>query len=157
MAKAKETDQTVCSNKKAGFRYEIIEKIHCGMVLVGTEVKALREKAVSLDESYARLDGNELWLIGCHISQYVHGAGMNHDPTRKRKLLVKAVEIGKLAPKVEQKGLTLVPLRIFFNERGIAKVTIALAKGKTHSDKRQSLKEREDKREMERATRRGGM
>lgn len=156
MSKTRETEQTVCSNKKAAFRFELLEKLTCGMVLVGTEVKSLREKAVSLDEAYVRIDGGELWLIGCHIAPYHHGHGNNHDPLRKRKLLANASEIRKLAPKIEQKGLTLIPVRVFFNERGIAKVTIALARGKSVADKRQSLKEREDRREMERAQRRGG-
>lgn len=152
--KAPETNQTICTNKKASFRYEIIEKLECGMMLTGTEVKSLRNKGVSLEEAFVRIERGELWLIGCHISPYEYGHGQNHDPTRKRKLLARGREIHKLEPRVEQKGLTLVPLRVFFNERGIAKVTIALAKGKTTSDKRQSIREREDKREMDRAVRR---
>ena len=104
---------------------------------------------------HRRLDDGELWLIGAHIAPYAFANTMNHDPVRKRKLLVHKTELRKLKPRVEQKGLTLVPLRMFFNPRGLAKVTIALARGKTLGDKRQSIKKREDSREMARVLRRG--
>ena len=106
------------------------------------------------EESYARLEDGELFLVGCHISPYTHGNVFNHDPLRRRRLLVHRQELRKLKPKVEQKGLTLVPIRIYFNERGIAKLTIALARGKNVSDKRQDMKARDDKRDMDRAMRR---
>jgi len=154
MTKKTPGDNAVCRNRKAAHRFEVLERIECGMVLRGTEVKGLRERGASLDEAYARLDRGELWLIGCHISPYSHAHDTNHEPLRRRKLLVRAPEIRKLKPKIEQRGLTLVPLRIYFNERGIAKLTLALAKGKTHGDKRQDLKKRQDRRDMERATRR---
>jgi SsrA-binding protein len=147
-------DQTVCTNRKAGFRFETLEKIECGISLLGSEVKSLRDKNASIEEAYVRFSDTELWLIGSHIAPYAFANTQNHDPIRKRKLLVHKAELRKLKPKVEQKGLTLVPLRIFFNTRGIAKVTIALARGKTMGDKRQSLKAREHKREMDRAVRR---
>jgi SsrA-binding protein len=147
-------DQTVCTNRKAGFRFETLEKFECGIVLLGSEVKSLRDKNASIEEAYVRLDGGELWLIGSHIHPYAFANTQNHDPVRKRKLLVHKTELRKIKPKVEQKGLTLIPLRIFFNSRGLAKVTIALARGKTIGDKRQSLKAREHKREMSRALRR---
>lgn len=147
-------DQTVCTNRKASFRYEILEKIECGIILQGSEVKSLRDKNASIEEAYVRLDGGELWLIGSHINPYPFANIQNHDPIRKRKLLLHKTELRKLKPKIEQKGLTLIPLRIFFNARGLAKVTIALARGKTLGDKRQSIKTREAKREISRVLRR---
>jgi SsrA-binding protein len=154
MAKRPVQDQSVCRNRKADFRFEIIEKIECGIVLRGSEIKSLRERAASIEEAFARIENNEAWLIGCHIAPYSHANTANHEPLRRRKLLLHRQEIRKLLPKVEQKGLTLVPLRVYFNERGIAKVTLGLARGKTASDKRQSLKEREDRREIERSLKR---
>lgn len=148
------TDTTVCRNRKAGFQYEILEKFECGLVLAGSEVKSLRARTASIDEAYARIDRDELWLIGAHIPPYAHASNYNHDPKGRRKLLVHLREIRKLLPKVEQKGLTLVPLSIYFNERGKAKVSLALCKGKTVSDKRETLKKREANREMEREMRR---
>lgn len=153
MAKKKPSDDAVCRNRKATHRFEVLERVECGLVLRGTEVKSLRERGASLDESYARIDRDELWLIGCHISPYSHAHALNHEPLRRRKLLVHSHELRKIKPKVEQRGLTLVPLRIYFNERGIAKLTLALARGKTHGDKRQDLKKRQDRRDMERAVR----
>jgi SsrA-binding protein len=147
-------NETVCTNRKAGFRFEILEKIECGITLLGSEVKSLRDRNASIDEAYVRIDGQELWLISAHIAPYTFANTQNHEPLRKRKLLVHKHEIRKLRPKVEQKGLTLVPMRIFFNTRGLAKVTIALARGKTLGDKRQTMKTREHKREMDRAMRR---
>jgi len=154
MAKKQPDDNSICRNRKAGFRFEFIEKFECGIVLVGTEVKSLRSGQVSLDEAYARLENDEVWLIGCHIGPYSHGTTQAHDTLRRRKLLLHAREIRKLKPKVEQRGLTLVPVRMYFNDRGIAKVTIALARGKSVSDKRQTLKTKQDKRDMERAMQR---
>lgn len=142
-------------NKKAHFKFEILEKLECGLVLRGTEVKSLRAGQASLDESYARLRDGEMWLIGCHIAPYEYGNVMNHEPRRARKLLLHGREIRKLMPKLTQAGLTVVPLRIYFNERGLAKCTLGLARGKTHGDKRQDMQKREQKREMDRATRRG--
>lgn len=153
-ASGKNGSGDICTNRKASRRFEFLEKLECGLVLGGTEVKSLRERGASLDEAYARIDGGELWLVGCHIAPYSHGSTLAHEMNRKRKLLVHRTELSKLIPKVEQRGLTLVPLSMYWNERGIAKVQIALARGKSISDKRQSLKERDDKREMERATRR---
>lgn len=150
MTKATTNEGTVCQNRKAGHRFEFVEKIECGVCLLGSEIKSLRDRAASLDEAYARIDNNEVWLIGCHIAPYSHAHAEGHEPLRRRKLLLHRREIRKLRPKVEQKGLTLVPTRIYFNERGLAKVTVALARGKTGADKRQTLKAREDKREIER-------
>ena len=155
MSKAAPTDTTVCRNRKATFRFEVLEQFECGIVLRGTEVKSLRDKNASIEEAYARIEDDELWLIGSHIAAYSFAHAQNHEPLRRRKLLLHAREIRKLRPQVEQKGLTLVPLRIYFNERGIAKVSVALARGKTLGDKRRTLQAREHKREMDRATRRG--
>src|SRR3972149_5267785 len=151
MSKAAPTDNTVCRNRKAAFRFEILEQFDCGIVLRGTEVKSLRDKNASIEEAYARIEDDELWLIGSHIAAYSFAHAQNHDPLRRRKLLIHAREIRKLRPQVEQKGLTLVPLRIYFNERGIAKVTVALCRGETLGAKRRPLQTREHKREMDRA------
>jgi SsrA-binding protein len=153
MAKKKTADSAICRNRKATFRFELLEKLDCGLVLKGTEVKSLRERRVSLEEAYIRIESGELWLIGCHIGQYSHDTTERYDSLRPRKLLVHAQELRKLAPKVDQKGLTLVPLRIYFNPRGLAKVEIALARGRRFADKRQTLKTREHQREMDRAVR----
>ena len=154
MVKKPDDDKTICRNRKATFRFEILGKIECGLVLLGTEVKSLREQSASLDEAYARIERDELWLVDFHISPYKFGHTANHEPKRRRKLLVHAREIQRLRPKVEQKGLTLVPLRVYFNARGLAKVTLALARGKQVGDKRQAIKTREHKREMQRVMRR---
>lgn len=141
-------------NRKASFRFEIVEKLDCGLVLCGTEVKSLRAGQASLEEAYARIDADEVWLHNFHIAPYEHGHTTNHLPMRPRKLLLRRREIRKLAPKVTQRGFTLVPLNVYFNERGLAKVKLALARGKTHGDKREDLKKREHEREMHRAERR---
>lgn len=141
-------------NKKALHHYVILEKLECGLCLQGTEVKSVREGQASLDEAFARMRGSDLWLLGAHIAPYVHGNVANHDPLRPRKLLLHRHEITKLSAKVAQQGLTLVPLELYFNDRGLAKVTLALVKGKTHGDKRQSMRTRDDRREMDRAMRR---
>jgi SsrA-binding protein len=153
MSRDSKAPAAVARNKKASHKYEILEKIECGLVLRGTEVKSLRDGAASLDEAYARIDGEEIWLLGFNIPPYKHGNVMNHEPTRARKLLLHKREISKLLPKVQQRGQTLVPLRVYFNHRGICKVTLALARGKTHGDRRQDLKRKEQKREMDRAMR----
>ncbi len=154
MTKTTVPDRTVCRNRKATHRFHILEKIECGIALVGTEVKSLRELASSIEEAYARIENDELWLVGCHIAAYKFGHTRNHEPQRRRKLLVHARETRKLKPKTEQKWLTLVPLAIYFNERGVAKVSLGLAVGKKVADKRQDLKARDHKREIDRAMRR---
>ncbi len=154
MAKKAPDDKTVCRNRKASYRFEILEQFECGLCLFGTEVKSLRDKHASLDEAYARLSDGEVWLVNFHIGPYRFGTSAQHEAVRKRKLLLHAREIRKLKVKTEQKGFTLVPLRVFFNDRGIAKVTLALCQGKTLGDKRQALKTREHTREMERSARR---
>lgn len=143
--------KVVATNRKAYHDYFIEEKFEAGIVLKGTEVKSLREGRVNLQDSYASVHQNEIFLHQCHISPYSHGNIMNHDPTRARKLLLHRKEINKLIGRTQQKGLTLVPLRIYFSKRGHAKVEIGLAKGKKQYDRRESIKAREAGREVERA------
>lgn len=154
MKRKRDPDLTVCRNRRATFRFQILETIECGLVLTGTEVKSLREHDASLSEAYARIINGELWLIGFHITPYKFGTTQDQDPLRHRKLLVHARELNKLRPKIEQKGLTLIPLSVYFNERGLAKVSLALACGKSVGDKRQVLRSRDDRREIDRAMRR---
>ncbi|MFH0983571.1 MAG: SsrA-binding protein SmpB [Planctomycetota bacterium] len=142
-------------NRKAWHRFEVLEQLHCGMVLCGTEVKSLRAGQGSLDEAFARITSGEVWLLGFHIAPYSHAHTANHEPKRPRKLLLQRREIHKLETKVTQKGLTLVPLEVYFSARGLAKVTLGLARGKSRADKRESLKKTEHQREMDRALRRG--
>ena len=150
----KETEdqyKVVATNRKAYHDYFIEEKFEAGMVLKGTEVKSLRDRQVNLQDSYASVIEGEVFLHHCHISPYSHGNLMNHDPIRTRKLLLHRKEINKLLGKTQQKGLTLVPLRIYFSTRGQAKVELGLAKGKKQHDRRASIKAREAGREVERA------
>lgn len=146
----------VAENRKARFRFEIVDRMECGIALKGTEVKSLRNKEVSLAEAYARISpAGELWLMECHINPYEAGTSGNQEPTRPRKLLAHRREIEKWRPQVRAKGMTMVPLELYFSSRGLAKVVIGLVRGKTHGDKRQDVKKREHQREMNRATRRG--
>jgi SsrA-binding protein len=137
-------------NKEARFSYAIEDKYEAGLVLQGTEVKSLREGRVNLKESYARVKDGEIFLYNCHISEYSHGNRQNHDPLRPRKLLLHRQEIKRLFGKVSQQGYTLVPLQLYFTH-GKAKLEIGLGKGKKLHDKRQTIKERTAKREIERA------
>ena len=155
MAKAAKKDDDpdvvhVCRNRRATHDYQIVDTIECGIVLVGTEVKSLREGHATLDESYAKIDNGELWLIGCEIPEYAFGNRLNHKPKRPRKLLLRRSEISKFAGKASERGFTLVPLRLYF-KNGRAKVELAVARGKQRYDKRQDLKKAEAKREMDRA------
>lgn len=156
MKKQSLQDRVVCRNRKATHQYELLEKLECGIELRGTEVKSLRERHASLDEAYVRIEEGQLWLIGCHIAAYKHGSTMNHEPDRRRRLLIHRRELQKWEPKVRQKGLTIVPLRIYFSDRGLAKIEVAIARGKAAHDKRQDIKAREDKREMDRSQKRYG-
>jgi SsrA-binding protein len=157
MAKTSKKDEQdgeivhVCRNRRASHEYEIIDTVECGVVLVGTEVKSLRDGHATLEDAYAKIEGNEVWLVGCEIPEYPFGNRLNHKPKRTRKLLMRRSEIGKFAGKAAQKGFTLVPLRLYF-KNGKAKVEIASARGKQKHDKRDSLKKAEAKREMDRAT-----
>jgi SsrA-binding protein len=145
------SEKVVATNRKAFHDYFIEERYEAGIMLQGTEVKSLREGRVNLQDSYASVRGSEVFLHQCHISPYSHGNIMNHDPTRVRKLLLHKTEIHKLLGKTQQKGLTLIPLRIYFSKRGYAKVELGLAKGKKLYDRRETIKTREAGREVQRA------
>lgn len=142
------SEQLVAKNRKAFYEYEILERFEAGIVLQGTEVKSLRERNVSLKESYARVSGEEVWLENCHIGPYSHGNIENHEPRRARKLLLHRSEINKLMGELTKTGLTLVPLKIYFS-RGRAKVEIALARGKKLYDKRETARRKAVDREIE--------
>jgi SsrA-binding protein len=145
----------VAENRKARHRFEILDSLECGVVLVGSEVKTLRDGKVSLEEAYGRVRAGELWLINCDIPEYSQATLWNHEPRRPRKLLVHKRELKKFAAKAHEKGLTLVPLRIYFNPRGVAKVVMGLGRGRKLHDKREALKTSTVKRDLARATRRG--
>ncbi|HEY7129146.1 MAG TPA: SsrA-binding protein SmpB [Nitrospira sp.] len=145
------SDKVVATNRKAFHDYFIEERYEAGIMLQGTEVKSLREGRVNLQDSYASVRGSEVFLHQCHISPYSHGNIMNHDPIRVRKLLLHKTEIHKLLGKTQQKGLTLIPLRIYFSKRGYAKIELGLAKGKKLYDRRETIKTREAGREVQRA------
>ena len=140
----------ICRNRRALHDYEITDRLECGIVLVGTEVKSLREGHANLEDAYARIDGDEVWLIGAEIPEYLYGNRLNHKPKRTRKLLLHRREITKFAEKADVKGLTLVPLQMYFKD-GKAKVEIAVAKGKQAHDKRQAVKTADAKRDIDRA------
>jgi len=140
----------IATNRKARHEYHILDEWEAGLVLTGSEVKSLRDGKVSFQDSFARVEGGEVWLHSLHISPYLQANRQNHDPLRPRKLLLRRQEIRKLIGKVEEKGLTLVPLEIYF-QRGYAKVRIALARGKQLHDKREALKKRDQEREARRA------
>ena len=148
---AKETGRKlIAQNKKARHDYLILDTYECGLVLTGTEVKSLRQGRASLVDGFAQIDGGEAWLHNVHIPEYAQGTWTNHSARRKRKLLMHRAEIDKLIGKLQQTGLTLVPLQLYFKE-GRAKVEIALARGKKEYDKRQALRAKQDRREAERA------
>ena len=138
-------------NKKAYRNFELIEKFEAGLELLGTEVKSLRASQADLDGSYARVSDEQCWLIGAKIAHYQQAGAANHEPTRKRKLLLHKAEIRKIRIKLEQRGFTLVPLQIYFNKRGLAKIELALARGKRQYDKRQIIAERTQKRDVDRS------
>ncbi|SMP39592.1 SsrA-binding protein [Neorhodopirellula lusitana] len=144
----------VSENRKAKFRYEILDSIECGMMLLGSEVKSMREGNLSLDEAHIRVTNGELWLIGADLAQYTNAGLWNHDPRRPRKLLVHQKEFDKFAGRAFERGLTLIPLRVYFNARGIAKCVMGLVKGKKLHDKRESIKQRDTDRGLQRAMRR---
>lgn len=145
-------DRVVTSNRRALHEYHILESLEAGIALTGTEIKSIREGRISITEAYARIIDGELWLIGAHISPYSHGSYTNHDPDRQRKLLVRKAQIRELKAQIEQKGMTLVPLRIALRN-GKAKVDIGVARGKKLWDKRDASQERDANREIARAMR----
>ncbi len=140
--------KVVAQNRAASYHYHLLDHYEAGLVLQGTEVKTLREGKATLREAYAELRGGELWLVNCHIPEYQPGGPFNHDPLRPRKLLLNRHEINKLGGQITQKGLTLVPLRLYFRD-GRAKCELALARGKKVYDRRQAEREREAKREAD--------
>jgi SsrA-binding protein len=148
--------KVVAENRRARFDYFVEERLEAGIELQGTEVKALRGGEGSIAESYATVEGEEIWLINSHIPEYSHGNRMNHEPRRRRKLLLKGREIAKLHGAITRQGLTLVPLSIYFNSNGRAKVELAVARGKRAHDKRDTIKERDWKREQGRIMRARG-
>jgi SsrA-binding protein len=149
MAKTEGGIKLLSVNKKARFNYTIDESFECGLVLVGTEVKSIKDGRFSFADSYALVENDELWLIDFHITPYVFGNRVNHDPLRRRKLLVHRKEIKRLKRIVDEKGLTLVPLK-FYLKRGMVKCELGIAKGKKLFDKRDDIRKRDQKRELER-------
>ena len=147
--KARSGDRVVAKNRKARHEFHVLQTWEAGLVLQGTEVKSLRDGKANLADAYARIDGGELWLYNMHVSPYEAGNRFNHDPLRRRKLLMHRSELRRLVGEVEQKGLTLVPLDVHFSG-GIAKVDLALVRGKKLHDKRETLRERAVARDMER-------
>jgi SsrA-binding protein len=141
---------SVAKNKKAYFRYEIIETYTVGIVLTGSEIKSIRAGKVNFVDSYATVINNELYIKGLHIAPYEHGGYANHEPTRDRKLLLKRSEINRIQRKITEKGLTMVPLSCFISENGHAKLEIGIAKGKKAFDKRESIKKKDNAREDDR-------
>jgi SsrA-binding protein len=145
--------KVVARNRRARHDYELLEKVEAGMVLTGTEVKSLRDGKANLEDAYAEVDSGEIWLLGCDIPEYRQANRMNHVPKRPRKLLLHRREINKLGIKAAEKGLTLVPLSLYF-KKGIAKVELCVARGRKTFDKREALKQQEAKRDIARAMRR---
>ncbi len=139
----------VAQNKKARFNYQILDTFEAGIVLLGSEVKSCRQGGVSLSDSYARIDKDEVFLVNAHISPYKFANQFNHDPLRRRKLLFHRLEIRKFHGKLREKGQSLIPLKIYFNNRGKLKVELALAKGKKNYDRREDIKKRDMKRDTE--------
>lgn len=141
-------------NKKAFHDYELVEKVEAGIVLLGSEVKSLRDGKADLAGSFANLRNNECYLIGCNIAMYPQAGDNNHEPLRKRKLLLHKRQIIKITAKLAQKGFTLVPLRIYFNDRGLAKVELALARGKRQYDKRDKIEHRQSQKDIAKSLKR---
>jgi SsrA-binding protein len=151
MAKEKNPNtRAVAENRKARFSYEVLDTYEAGLALTGTEVKSLREGKANIQESYASVEGGEIWLINSYLPEYLQGNRFNHEPRRRRKLLLNKREMARLAQGVEREGMTMVPLKIYFNERGRAKLLLALARGKKLHDKRETEKERDWGREKAR-------
>ncbi len=144
------TGRTLVLNRQARFNYEILEKVEAGISLVGTEVKSIREGKANIKEAYADIRGGEAWLIGAHINPYSHGNITNHDPLRERKLLLNAREIDRLQGKIMEKGLTLIPLRLYLKGR-LVKLELGVGRGKKLVDKREDLKKKDQEREVQRA------
>ncbi len=156
MTKEKEQrEELIAENRKARFDYHLIETFEAGLVLRGTEVKAMREGRANLRDCYCRIENGEAFLLGSHIGQYSHGGSASHDPVRPKKLLLHIEEVRKLIGKTTEKGMTIVPVRLYF-KRGRVKIEIALAKGKKSYDKRETIKKREAERETRAAVKSRG-
>ncbi|WP_062016410.1 SsrA-binding protein SmpB [Aureimonas sp. AU4] len=148
--------QTVAAeNRKARFHYEIIDTLEAGIVLTGTEVKSLRGGKATIAESYATEEGGEMWLINSFVPEYLQANRFNHEPKRRRKLLVHKTQLNRLAGAVQRDGMTLVPLKLYFNEQGRAKLELAVARGKNAPDKRETMKERDWNRQKQRVMKEG--
>ena len=148
MAEKKDSqNKIVAENRKARFSYEILDTVEAGLVLTGTEVKSLRQGQANIQESYASAEGGEIWLINSYLPEYSQGNRFNHEPRRRRKLLVNKREMARLAQSVEREGMTMIPLKIYFNDRGRAKLLLGVARGKKLHDKRETEKQRDWARE----------
>ena len=146
-------ESIIIKNKKAGFEYSFIATFTAGIILTGTEVKSIREGKASLSDSFCVVLNNELWVKNLHIAEYKQGSYNNHEPKRLRKLLLNRKELQKVNSKLKEKGVTIVPIQLFFSERGFAKLEIALAKGKKSFDKREDLKKKDQQREISKVIR----
>jgi SsrA-binding protein len=154
-ANTRRGDRVVTSNRRAFHDFHILETVEAGLVLTGTEIKSIRDGKANIAEAYARMENGELWLIGSHVAPYTHGNRANHDPDRPRKLLVHRRELNRLRAAVEQRGLTLVPLRLHLKQ-GLAKIDVGVARGKKLYDKRDTEAERQSRRDVDRALRERG-
>ncbi len=150
MAKEKPTNQITIKNNRASFDYELLETFTAGLVLTGTEIKSIRLGKASLVDTFAIVEHGEVWVKNMYVAEYFFGTYNNHAPRRDRKLLLNRKEIRRLQTAAKDRGFTLVPTRLFINERGLAKLVLAIARGKKEYDKRQSIRERDDRREMDR-------
>lgn len=145
--KADPNNKTVSENRKARFSYEVLDTVEAGLVLTGTEVKSLRQGQANIQDSYASVEGGEIWLINSYLPEYLQANRFNHEPRRRRKLLLNKREMAKLSQSVDREGMTLVPLKIYFNDQGRAKLLLAVGRGKKLHDKRESEKQRDWSRE----------
>ena len=148
--KSDPNNKIAAENRKARFNYEVMDTLEAGLVLTGTEVKSLRGGHANIQESYASIEGGEIWLINSYLPEYLQGKRYNHEPRRRRKLLLSRREMAKLGQAVEREGMTMVPLKIYFNDRGRAKMLLAIARGKKLHDKRETEKQRDWSREKSR-------
>ena len=139
-------------NKRASFEYYLLEEFVAGLQITGTEIKSIREGRANLTDAYCNFKGEELFVINMHIAEYALGTHYNHEPKRDRKLLLNKRELRKIATKTKEKGLTMIPMELFVNEKGLAKLKFAIAKGKKLYDKRETLKTKDNKREMDRSS-----
>ncbi len=145
--KADPNNKVAAENRKARFSYEVVDTIEAGLVLTGSEVKSLRQGQANIQEAYASAEGGEIWLINSYVPEYLQGNRFNHEPRRRRKLLVNKREMARLSQAVEREGMTMVPLKIYFNDKGRAKLLLAIARGKKLHDKRETEKQRDWNRE----------